>query len=209
MNNGSTDAMPILQYNTRRLLYLHVPKTGGGTIEAWLKTLGPLQFHSVGVPTALRCAPQHFRMSDFNALFGKGCFDHVVMTVRNPYDRIESEYRMRAVISGKGFWKASPTFSLWLEQNLEAVRKNPFHLDNHLRPQWEFHGSGVTVLPYELGLTEITARIASLLEVDPPKDLLRVHDTSTSEVEVTWDLADRLRVQEFYRKDFELFSYPA
>ena len=199
--------MPILHYQNTRLLYLHVPKTGGGTIEAWLATLGPLQFQTVGVPAALRCTPQHLRMADFNALFGKGFFDHVVMTVRNPYDRIASEYRMRAVIAGQGFWKAAPSFSHWLEHQLDAAAKNPFHLDNHLRPQWEFHGTGVTVLPYEQGLPAITAQIADLLGVDAPQDLPRVHDTTGHRIAVDWDLSDRLRVQDAYRKDFELFGY--
>lgn len=199
--------MPILNHQNTSLLYLHVPKTGGGTIEAWLRTLGPLQFHSVGVPTALRCTPQHLRMADFNALFGTGFFDHVVMTVRNPYDRIASEYRMRAVLGGQGFWQAFPSFSLWLETTLEQASRNPFHLDNHIRPQWQFTGTGVEVLRFEDGLPAIIGRIAALLDVPPPEDLPRVHDTSGSGIEVAWDLADRLLVQEFYAKDFEVFGY--
>lgn len=201
--------MPYLHHQGRRLLYLHVPKTGGSTVETWLNTISSLHFHSVGVPAALRCVPQHFRMVDFSALFGKGYFDDAVMTVRNPYDRIASEYRMRALLAGKGFWKAWPSFSLWLEANLEAAAKNPFHLDNHLRPQWEFHGSDVEVLRFEDGLLAVTAQIAKLLDVSPPTNLPKVHDTSSASIEVSWDLSDRLRVQEFYRKDFELFGYEA
>lgn len=199
--------MPFVQIGTTRLLYLHVPKTGGGSVEAWLKTLAPLRFYSIGVPTGLRCTPQHLRMADIRELFGDDYFDHVVMTVRNPYDRIASEYRMRAVLSGKGFWKAFPSFSLWLEQVLEAATKNPFHLDNHIRPQWHFTGSGVEVLRYEDGLPAILGRIAESLEVPPPEDIPRVHDTSASGVKVHWDLADRLRVQDFYSRDFDLFGY--
>ncbi|WP_139257584.1 sulfotransferase family protein [Natronohydrobacter thiooxidans] len=126
--------------------------------------------------------------------------------MRNPYDRIESEFRIRAVIAGKSFWKTSRTFTLCLEQNLAAAEKNPFHLDNHLRPHWEFHGSGVTVMPFELGSSEITARIAALLEVEPPRELPSMHETASSRIEVEWDLAVRLRVQDFHRMDFELFQ---
>lgn len=199
--------MPFIHHADRTLLYLHVPKTGGGTIEAWLKTIAPLRFHSVGVPMALKCTPQHLRLSDFRNLFGEGYFDSVVMTVRNPYDRIASEYRMRAMLSGKGFWKTWPTFSLWLEETLASAAKNPLHLDNHVRPQWEFTGSGVEVLKYEDGLPAITTRIADILGVEPPADLPRVHDTSSGDISVTWDLQDRLRVQDFYRRDFDLFEY--
>lgn len=199
--------MPFIEHNHRRLLYLHVPKTGGGAIEAWLGALAPLRLHSVGVPVALRCTPQHLRMSDIRSLFGKDFFHHVVMTVRDPYERIASEYRMRAVIGGKGFWKAYPSFSLWLETALAQAARDPFHFDNHLRPQWEFTGSGVEVLRYEDGLERVAARMAELLEVPPPASLPRVHDTGAAEIAVAWDRVDRLRVQEFYRKDFEVFGY--
>jgi hypothetical protein len=200
--------MPFIQIENTTLLYLHVPKTGGGTIEAWLRTLAPVQFHSVGVPVALRCTPQHLRMSDFRALFGEGYFDHAVMTVRNPYDRIASEYRMRAVLGGKGFWKAFPSFSLWLETTLERAVRDPFHLDNHIRPQWDFTGSGVEVLRFEDGIGAILSRIAALLNVPPPpEEIQHVHATSASGIDVPWDLADRLRVQEFYARDFEVFDY--
>lgn len=200
--------MPFIQHAGRTLLYLHVPKTGGGTVEAWMKTIAPLRFHSVGVPAALRATPQHFRMADFRSLFGEGYFDHVVMTVRNPYDRIASEYRMRAVLGGKGFWKAFPSFSMWLEQSLADARKNPFHLDNHLRPQWEFHGNRVKVLRYEDGLPAVVAHMAGLLGVTPPDTLPRVHDTSEAGIEVAWDTVDILRVNAFYGQDFEVFGYP-
>lgn len=199
--------MPFIHSAGRMLLYLHVPKTGGGTIEEWLKTVAPIRFYTVGVPTAMRCTPQHLRMTDYHSLFGPAFFDHVVMTVRNPYARIESEYRMRAEISGKDFWKAYPSFSLWLEQSLSIFANNPFYLDNHLRPQWEFHGSDVEILKYEDGLSSITARIAEILQVNAPQVVGRVHDTSMSNVTVQWDLSDRLRVQDVYRRDFELFGY--
>lgn len=199
--------MPFIRHNGSAFLYLHVPKTGGGTVEAWMKTIAPLRFHTVGMPVALRATPQHLRMADFRSLFGDGYFDHAVMTVRNPYDRIASEYRMRAMLGGQSFWKAFPTFSLWLEQSFAEADRNPFHLDNHLRPQWEFHGSGVEVLRFEDGLAAIVARMAERLGVAPPDSLPHVHDTSGADITVTWDLADSLRINAFYRQDFELFNY--
>lgn len=199
--------MPFIELGSVRLLYLHVPKTGGGSLESWLTTHGRLHFHSVGVPHALRCTPQHLRMADFRAIFGEGYFTHVIMTVRNPFDRIASEYRMRAMIAGQGFWKASPTFSHWLETNLTTAASQPFHLDNHLRPQWDFFGSGVEVHRYEDGLESVARRMAEILSIPQAAPLPRVHDTSDSGVQVAWDAVDRLRVSEFYRRDFQQFGY--
>jgi hypothetical protein len=145
-------------------------------------------------------------MADFRALFGDGYCDAAVMIVRNPYDLIASEYRMRATLARQGFRKDAPRFSQWLETNLAAVARNPFHLDNHLRPQWDFHGSGVEVLRYEDGLVQAAAPVAELLDVSKPEELPRVNDTSASGINVVWDLSDRLRVQDFYAKDFEVFN---
>jgi hypothetical protein len=201
--------MPFVQTDARRLLYIHVPKTGGGTVEAWLGTIAPLRLYSVGLPTAMRCTPQHLRMSDIRSLLGDGFFDHALMTVRNPYDRIASEYRMQAVLGGRGFWNTFPRFSLWLETALAHAVRDPFHLDNHLRPQWEFTGSGVEVLKYEDGLHAVVERLAGLLDVPPPPTLPRIHDTSAADIAVDWDEVDRVRVHDFYRKDFEVFGYEA
>lgn len=199
--------MPFVCFGAKAILYLHVPKTGGGTIEAWLRTLGPLHFHTVGLPAALRCTPQHLRMCDFRELFGDGFFHHVFMTVRNPYTRIVSEYRMRAVLAKQGFWQAWPTFSQWLETHLDLAAKDPFILDNHLRPQWHFLGSGVEVMKFEMGLPAIVARMANVIGVEPPSTLPHVHRTADQGPEVRFDRVDRLRVREFYARDFEEFGY--
>jgi hypothetical protein len=199
--------MPLIHHLGRTVLYLHVPKTGGGTIEAWLRSVAPLRFHSVGVPAALRCTPQHLRMSDFRDLFGDEYFDHVFMTVRNPYARVASEYRMHAALSGQGFWKAWPTFSHWLETHLHLAAAEPFALDNHLRPQWHFLGSGVEVLRFESGLPAILARMAEVIGAPPPAAPEHVHKTTGAGVAVAFDRIDRLRIQEFYARDFEIFGY--
>lgn len=199
--------MPFVEHGDVRLLYIHVPKTGGGTVTRWMASVGTVHFQTVGTPPALRCTPQHLRTSDFRGLFGPGYFTHTVMTVRNPFDRIASEYRMRAAIGGAGFFASWPTFSLWLENTLASAAKQPFHLDNHLRPQWEFLGTGVEVMRYEDGLPAIIARMAQRLQVQAPDRVERVHETASLGIDVEWDRVDRLRVVEFFRRDFTEFGY--
>lgn len=199
--------MPFIEHNGKRLLFIHVPKTGGGALEEWMESIGTLHFHTVGIPNALRCTPQHLRMSDFRNLFGDSFFTNAVMVVRNPYDRIESEYLMRAHLAGGGFWKRSPSFSQWLEQVLEATSKNMYHLDNHIRPQWHFHGSKTEVFKFEQGLLPVAARMAEYLDVERPEALPIVHKVERPDLKVTWDDVDRNRVAEFFAKDFDLFGY--
>lgn len=199
--------MPFIHHRGKNFLYLHVPKTGGGSIEKWLGSLAPLHFHSVGIPQALKCSPQHLRMADFRALFGEDFFDHSVMTVRNPYDRIASEYRMRVKLAGQGFWKAGPSFSHWLEEQLTRATSDPHTLNNHLRPQWQFGGTGVEVLKFENSLSAMIGRMAAILGVDPPAEIPHEHRVDDPAITVSWDQVDRIRVAEFYARDFDLFGY--
>ncbi|MCB1379839.1 MAG: sulfotransferase family 2 domain-containing protein [Alphaproteobacteria bacterium] len=199
--------MPFIEYGGKRILFIHIPKTGGTTIENWLRSLGPVHFYSFGVPTASRCTPQHFRRQDFRDFFADGYFDYAFTMVRNPYHRIASEYRMRAMMQGGGFFKSWPSFSLWLEDNLAKQKSMPFHLDNHLRAQWEFIGSDVEVFRLEDGIEIALEKVSSKLGVAHPMDIPVEASTVAAPIAVNWDRVDRLRVQDHYSTDFREFNY--
>lgn len=199
--------MPFIEYDGNRILYIHVPKTGGGSVEEWMGTIAPLRFHTIGIPTFLKCTPQHFRMNDFVQIFGEGYFDFVFMTTRNPYDRILSEYKMHARFGGDGFWKAWPTFSQWLENSLDTAKKEPTVFDNHLRPQWEFLGTGVEPMRFENGIPAIIQHIAIRIGAPDPIIAPHKHSSEDFDIKVDFDLIDRLRIQDFYRMDFEILGY--
>jgi hypothetical protein len=201
--------MPFIEYRGKKILFIHIPKTGGTTVETWLRSVSDLNFHSVGIPVPSKCTPQHYRLRDIRQLFHKGYFDYTFAIVRNPYDRIASEYRMQATLKQSEFFRKGPTFSLWLEQNLSAQKNNAFHLDNHLRPQWEFVGSGVKIFKMEDGMERAIQHIASSLGLSPPADVAHELSTAGCSETVVWDRADRLVVQEHYRRDFLEFGYSA
>ncbi|CAO4133396.1 hypothetical protein OFEAOIEE_LOCUS1123 [Methylorubrum extorquens] len=199
--------MPFVEYNGKKILFVHIPKTGGGSVETWLETLGTVRLLTVGSPNALKCTPQHFRMSDIRDVFGDGYFDYIFMTVRNPYDRVMSEYKMHALLSGSGFWKAWPSFSHWLEHNLNLAHQNPYHLDNHLRPQWEFSGTGIKVFKFEEGMESILNRVAADIGAPTPVVAPHIHSTGAENINASFDVVDRIRMASFYEKDFDIFGY--
>ena len=199
--------MPFIELNGKRALFLHIPKTGGTTIEHWLAEAAPLHFRTVGIPAFSRSTPQHFRWHDFRTLFGDNYFDYVFTFVRNPYDRIASEFRMQAALQRESFWKEHSSFSIWLETTLEIAGRNPIHLDNHVRPQWHFIGSNVRIFKFESGLEAGLKDVAETLGLEPPVDLPRRISTQESEIKFEWDLHDRILVETFYEKDFESFGY--
>jgi hypothetical protein len=198
--------MPFIEHNGKRVLFVHIPRTGGTSIEHWMASLAPVRFRTIGMPPALRCTPQHLRMSDYNALFGENYFDYAFTVVRNPYARIESEYRLRAALQEREFFGEAMTFSMWLELSLERSRREPWHMDNHLRPQSEFIGTGVEVHHFEDGLAAVIRKIATVLGV-PCSDLPESRLATGKDIAIRWDSLDRERVAERYARDFNRFRY--
>lgn len=197
--------MPFIQHNGKRVLFVHIPKTGGTSIETWMREIAPLRLFSSGVPHASRCTLQHYRAQDIKALLGGNFFDYSLTVVRNPYDRIASAYRMRVQMAQGNILRAPPAFPVWLEEALDRQKREKFHLDNHLRPQWEFLGKGVKVFRFEDGLFAPLAAMAARLDVEPPAEI--PHELSSGKQEIEWEPADRIRVQDHYARDFETFDY--
>src|SRR5262249_22669013 len=100
-------------------------------------------------------------------------------------------------------------FSSWLENQIDAVRKNPFHLDNHFRPQWEFISSAVDIYKYEDGLSRILTRVAEKIGAPEPATLPQKLSTGDLNEPVRFDIADVERIRSLYAADFERFGYAA
>jgi hypothetical protein len=201
--------MPFIQFQNRTILFVHIPKTGGTSVEAWLEQHGHLHLHSaVMKPPALNCTPQHLRFWDLRQLFAPGFFDYAFTIVRNPFHRLESEYRMRMLLQGGQAGKKHPPFAIWLHAQLEAFEKNPFHLDNHMRPQWQFTADRTEVFRFEDGLDKAIATVAQKTGLPWPDAIPREMTSEGFTGTIEWGQSDILRVQQVYDKDFELFGYP-
>lgn len=199
--------MPFVRYRDRNILFVHIPRTGGTTVEHWLRELGPLRLFSYSLPAFSRVTPQHLRSNDIEELFGAGFFDYAFTLVRNPFERIASEYRLRCALASESVWKGTPRFSTWLENALEGYRKAAFHLDNHLRPQWEFVSEQLNVLRYEDGLAAALKQVADDIGAPAPVSLPRKLATGETGPAVRFDVADIERVLATYGADFDRFGY--
>jgi hypothetical protein len=204
--------MPLFLRDNRSVLFIHVPKAGGTTIEDFflrngfaahlLDTGGKTSFN-----TYARCPPQHMHADALMAVLRPARVDYTFATVREPLARLVSEYRMRAL--------AVPNIAplpVWLEQHLKRLWEDPCLLENHLRPQVDFLMPGCEVFRIEDGfgeglVTRIEARLQTVLEsrgfgtrnrhrdsriVVPPEDIESV----------------RPRVREVYWRDYAAFGYP-
>lgn len=159
------------------------------------------------MPQCSKCTPQHYTYNDLRALFRDDYFNYMFTIVRNPYARIESEYKMRWLINKNRDEGAYPEFSQWIESRHLIARRNSHAYDNHLRPQVDFIGSRVKVFRFEDGLDTILRHVAA--DTGLPFDGKIGHFRSTRGFSGTidWDMQDRIQVNRFYANDFLHLKY--
>jgi sulfotransferase famil protein len=85
---------------SRNLIFIHIPKTGGTSIESWLQMFRPDQLRSARPRAALdppNKVPQHFTLRELRRNLPPEWVDscYKFAFVRNPWDRFLSEYVWR------------------------------------------------------------------------------------------------------------------
>lgn len=199
--------MPIFRINDKNILFMHIPKAGGTSIEQWLGGHGQRLFHLPRKRDDLPCVPQHFHAELIESLFGSRFFDYSFAVVRNPYWRLLSEYNFR--MSHRPRRERIfpvPSFDRWLCKVLRRYRSNPYIYSNHIRPQVDFMVEGVEAFSLETDLPKLRHTLAALCQVDAPSEIPVTNRSIIRETRIS-ETAARL-VYEFYREDFERFGYP-
>lgn len=147
------------------IFFIHIPKTGGTSIEHAFKTRGMMRLEESFLYTPwsrfvkknrsdrIRCSLQHLTFTEL-ARIAPSVLSHmkgVFTVVRNPYDRILSEFyylKKRLLVKERDckLWGLSPAWrARYLKNPNTFVRgvyalylQNPHILDNHFLPQVEF-----------------------------------------------------------------------
>lgn len=206
--------MPVLVKDGTTVLYVHVPKTGGTSLEqVFLDSGYEMHYHDdVFGPGTMnrvrRCTPQHMHAELLRQTFALRRFDVVFMTVREPVARFRSEFGMR---NRDAPHVDEASVEAWADDVLERYARNPYVLDNHVRPQSAFQLPRAEVHHLEDGLPAIVDRLEArhglgLTGADHRLlDRATASGFSSADVPVSRRLERRLR--EFYRDDFVRFGY--
>ncbi|AEA97780.1 sulfotransferase family 2 domain-containing protein [Alteromonas mediterranea] len=202
--------MPLYLNNEQAITFLHIPKTAGTTIESWLNETGKYQqiLFSQKKLEDMLVTPQHLgyhTLTELTKTLNRP-FNYKFAVVRNPFDRIVSEFFYRIKLGSIQLGQnAGSLFSPWVVHNLKKYKNTPEILDNHLRPQSYFVDNDVEVFKFEDGIQSILDRVSNRigilgdLKVEPKK----VGDKK----EVQWSQTAIDMVLESYEQDFEQFNY--
>lgn len=209
--------MPLFQVRQRSVWFAHVPKTGGTSVEQALASTADVSITFLdwgwhnrfrrGVWPTRRppCSPQHLTWADGLAAQASRP-DHVVGIVRDPAQRIQSEWRYQksrqsSTKLGRAF--ASLPFSIWLPIVLSMAARNPYAFDNHIRPQSDFLPETATVFRLEDGLDGVLHWMSDALEtpLPPAGSALKTGKSHTMSEQ------DAALIYGAFQKDFQRFGY--
>ena len=197
--------MPIFEIGAKRVLFIHIPKTGGSSIVDWLRGKGMSSLYGLIHSNTCRCNPQHFTWADIKFLYPDHLWDFAFTIVRNPYDRLVSEYNWR-LQQDNVLNKNLIDFERWLLFLSERLRKDPFVLDNHLRPQGDYLSERLTIFRFEDGLEKIAGEICSKLEITNDFGN-RIINMSTP-ADAVWTHQCYEIANKIYTNDFDILNYP-
>lgn len=196
--------MPVFSIEGRRILFLHVPKTGGTAISAALQAAGEMRFDQPIHFGRRRVAPRHAPASVINQIFDPASFDFIFTVVRHPLSRAISEYRYQRRKPGLHMARVLG-FDGWLGWSLARARRNPGYRDNHFRPQSDYLMPGCRVFRHEDGLKAPLAALSDLTGRDLVAGLAVKNPSPQAIARPSSRSLARLRLA--YRADYEALSY--
>ncbi|WP_062467530.1 sulfotransferase family 2 domain-containing protein [Demequina maris] len=208
--------MPIFRTGQTSVLFIHIPKTGGTSIErAFLKADWSMELRDGRSGKAnpnwvRRTSPQHYQTSVLESFLMFERFESVFTIVRDPLRRLVSEFIWSMRTSDEV--DTSPeALEDWTVKTLRRAVRNPWVLDNHIRPQVEFLHPLAHVYRFEDGLGEAMASLRESTGIDVPTKIERALDSSSIAKIRSSDVVVNDRVKElvanFYREDYRVLGY--
>jgi len=203
--------VPVFIKGDRRILFAHVPKTGGTSVEAMFEVAGWSRILYVIEPRELQplvCSPQHWHAPILEAVIDRRTIEATFMIVRDPVARFRSEYSFHVRDPQLG---RAEYVEAWAESVFGMFKADRYVLDNHLRPQAEFVLPQADIYQLEAGLDAILADLDQQHRLDLPAGALHLYDSASDgglksrDVEISDKLEAFLR--EVYAIDYEVFGF--
>jgi hypothetical protein len=191
--------MPFFKVNGTMALFVHIPKTGGTSLNAWLEQNCQSPPFPFDKPSNTKVSPQHFASDIYERLLPDGVVDYAFTIVRHPFSRIVSEYKWRTKKND------GESFEKFLTRALRRFRKDATAFDNHIRPQSDFLLPGIEIFKFEDGLNTAQSKIAERLRITASPRLQSLY--LGRETNITLSTSGLNKIRRIYKADFERFGY--
>ncbi|NIZ61757.1 hypothetical protein DL239_12325 [Sedimentitalea sp. CY04] len=199
--------MPIYKKNGKAVLFVHIPKSAGTTVDhiflsnGWKVTFQDGGGRADTILRHMKCSFQHFHASLLTQMINPHSFDAVFTILRNPLSRLKSEYRWR-MEHGSG---PQIEFNTWVTRMFRAYYRNRFVLDNHIRPQGQFILPGAQITALENGLEHTMTGLSHILGESFVYDPNTRRNTSERcKAEIPTSAMTTWLIRRFYARDFAL-----
>jgi hypothetical protein len=196
--------MPLYRFDDQLVLFAHIPKTGGSSLDRALQDMGGLRaFFAERGSDYARCTPQHMHAELLEIFIPDAVVDLRFAVIRHPVIRLISEYKMRrAATRERG--EEIEDFGPWVEHVFARYETDPYLHDNHIRPQAAFVTEGTELFRHEEGLVAPVDWLARQLGRLP---VALGHMRRSEPDPIRPEKATLDRIAAFYRDDFHRFGY--
>ena len=191
--------------------FIHIPKCGGTTIETLFEQLkfntflAPKDYRAVR--KYLKLPPAHFDLSLIENIFRIDAIYSFAM-VRNPYDRILSDYKWAKTKTNNTQFFQKMSFEEFCVHCFKEYSNNSGYLANHITSQHQFVSKNVNkVFKLERGLEEAIEEVFTDigLQLNNKLVLKKLNATTDEAIQVNQKTKDS--IYEFYEEDFKIFGY--
>ncbi|NND20998.1 MAG: sulfotransferase family 2 domain-containing protein [Silicimonas sp.] len=206
--------MPLARINGHLLHFVHIPKTGGSSVNTYMRSRGSLALYSRVPLVWMDVSPQHLHRGAATAVIPPGFCDRAFTILRDPVARMVSEYRYRAarwhdnrgpngaqVIEWHDGGSFEGDFDAWVAAVLRDWARDPRLYDNHIRPQSDYWWPGLSTFLFEDGLGRVFDWIDETCHLSHEP---RIHENPGARVSVRMSDDTERAIRSFYRIDTNL-----
>ena len=202
--------MPIYTKKNESILFIHIPKCGGSSFSDFLlrnkyeeslsvrgKALKDIDFW--------KSSPQHLHRDILKKLLNFEKFDKILTIVREPFERLKSEYYW---LLNSGIINEKENIpEKWFDDLKENYHSNKYIYDNHIRPQNEFILNESKI--FKLEEQGINQAIKYAINKNPFRifNNKKLKKTKKSEFIDNQFLEIQEEIKNFYSEDYRILDY--
>ena len=191
----------------RKIIFIHIPKTAGSSIEHLLRDEGKYELDFIGVRNGR--STHHYMGIELKMILKELYPTYYKFSfVRNPYDRLISEY-FWCRINNVGH-KFNKTFDEFLDYVEDVIKNKKFFKpieNDHFIPQYSFLFFNNKLIVNNIFKYEDIETVGPLIKkrLKIKTSLQHLNKSVKNEITLTQDQKDR--IYNLYQIDFETFNY--